>query len=89
MKPASIAAHLFEETIYNRPHTPQTEETRIRWQEVEALKNELCGIEPQETVGLITELMQALELYHACEKRDAYVLGFKAGGQAMQEILGG
>lgn len=82
-----LAGRLFEGTIYNRPHTPTDEDSRERWAKVEALQASLCAAGPGETPGLLAELMQAMEMYHIYEKRDAFVLGFKAGGQAMRELL--
>ncbi len=87
MKAPGIAERLFEDTVYNRPHPPLTEASRERWALVEALQARLCTAPPNETAALLAELMQAMELYHTYEKRDAFVLGFKAGGQAMRQML--
>lgn len=87
MKPPDIAARLFEDTVYNRPHAPLTGEAQARWEEIEALKIRLCTAAPGEIPGLLAELTQALELYHTYEKRDVFILGFKAGGQAMRQML--
>ncbi len=87
MKPPDIAQRLFEDTVYNRPHPPLTEASQERWARVEALQTRLCTAPQAEAAGLLAELMQALELYHTYEKRDAFVLGFKAGGQAMRQML--
>ncbi len=82
-----LAGRLFESTIYNRPHAPADEGSRERWARVEALQASLCAAKPGETPGLLAELMQAMEMYHVYEKREAFILGFKAGGQAMRELL--
>lgn len=83
----SLASRLFESTVYNRPHTPVDEDSRERWARVEMLQASLCAAGSGETPGLLAELMQAMEMYHTYEKRDAFVMGFKAGGQAMLELL--
>lgn len=83
----SIASHLFEETIYNRPHEPVDQESRERWARVQELQRDLCAAGSGDTVGLLAELTQAMEIYHTYEKRDAFVQGFKAGGKAMRELL--
>ena len=87
MKPLGIAERLFKDTAYDRPHEPLTPATRERWARVEALQAELCAAPPGQAAGLVSELTQALELYHALEKQDAFILGFKAGGQAMRQML--
>lgn len=83
-----IASRLFESTIYNGPHEPDDKEARDLQARLDRLEKSIHLLGGSEILGEINELMFVIEQYRIHDSRAAFVLGFKAGGQAMRELLG-